>query len=165
MEMDEDDDKTQPACAEESSIKCDFCGEFFMSRKALLFHNKSEYVEKVQVCWNYKKGNCLFGDSNCWFLHTDKADTIETCNVCARNFKTRKDLKIHEKNNRTEDVPFCKYDYGKTCVYGDPCWFRHDKHEMLQNQDFTTKLLSMLEKFTNRIIQIENEVKSIENKE
>ena len=74
----------------------------------------------------------------------------------------KKDLKIHEKNDHIEDVPFCKYDHGKTCAYGDRCWFRHEKHEMLENQDLTRKLFSMMEKFTNRIMEIENKTLSVE---
>ena len=70
MDLDEVEDKTADPSVRDNSMKCDFCEELFMNRQDLMFHNKKEHEEKVQICWNFKKGNCLFGDSNCWFLHT-----------------------------------------------------------------------------------------------
>ena len=127
MEINESVNKTNPQKDGKSRIGCNFCDKFFKSRNQLMIHKKQEHTEKVSVCWNFLHGNCRFGDSGCWFRHTSTSDHSEVCKICEKNFKTKNDLKIHEKSEHSYFVRICTNNDGDVCWYGERCWFRHEK--------------------------------------
>jgi hypothetical protein len=64
-------------------------------------------------------------------------------------------------------VPLCKNASKNMCWYGaENCWFRHEQKEKIiinESQVITTKIFEMMDKFTKRIIQIENEMDKTNN--
>ena len=62
-------------------------------------------------------------------------------------------------------VPLCIGEESKTCSYSDHCWFRHERESMNSNQEMTEKIFNMMEKFTKRMIDVENMIKSLQNNE
>ena len=76
------------------------------------------------------------------------------------------DLQHHKKNEHFMSVPLCRNDSKNTCWYGaEKCWFRHletnscnQQNLLNQKQDITAKVFEMMETFTKRILQIENQM-------
>ena len=76
----------------------------------------------------------------------------------------------HMKEHHSKFVPNCKNADNNSCQYGTKkCWFRHgDNNEMIENMEIEEnneknemfqKLFEMVEKYTERIISLENELK------
>ena len=68
----------------------------------------------------------------------------------------------HKKFEHGETVKKC--DKGGKCHFGKHnCWFQHNEENMEQHQENekqTQQSFSMMEKFTNRIIELENQIKT-----
>ena len=140
-----------------------------------MVHRKKAHVEKVRICKFFAEGHCERA-SDCWFRHDKTAETDAKefkCSLCDKSFKIRYDFMHHRKNAHPEIVPECKDSYG-TCKIGvTKCWFIHNDREMDngnyiienthdKNQEMIEKLFDMVEKFTERIVHLENEKHQIE---
>ena len=148
---------------------CNFCDQKFETRKHLMVHKKSEHIDKVAPCWNFSAGVCELGDDFCWFSHSQHSiqKEIFNCNVCEQVFNRKKDLQHHKKQEHIMSVPLCRNYSKNTCWYGDDkCWFQHleiatgynQQNLINQNQEMTEKVFDMMETFTQRIIQLENQM-------
>ena len=104
-----------------------------------------------------------------WFSHSQHLirKEIFNCNVCEQVFNRKKDLQHHKKQEHIMSVPLCRNDSKNTCWYGDDkCWFQHleiatgynQQNLINQNQEMTEKVFDMMETFTQRIIQLENQM-------
>jgi hypothetical protein len=40
----------------DSIVSCNFCDQKFETRRSLMFHKKSEHIDKVAPCWNFSSG-------------------------------------------------------------------------------------------------------------
>ena len=75
-------------------------------------------------------------------------------------FKGRFDFMKHRKLEHRPAVTKCRHALYGTCMFGeDKCWFVHenDKNEKIiqNNQEVFEKLFNMMEKMTERIVQME----------
>ena len=128
-------------------------------------HKKTVYIGKVALCWNFSAGKCDFGDDFCWFSHSKNLDNFK-CNICGHVFKTKNETHHHHKHKHVNSIPECKNSSQNKCSYGaDKCWFRHnetddqEKYQIQnQNHEITEKLMKMMEKFTERIVNIEKQI-------
>ena len=50
-----------------------------------------------------------------------------------------------------------------TCMYGEQCWFRHDDKRLEQEKEVNEKIMNMMEKFTKKIIELENRLEAMKN--
>ena len=136
---------------------CDCCNETFQMKRMLMQHKKVHHKDKVNVCWNFSSGKCDFGDNLCWFLHSDSSERSVKeikCNICEKVFKNQDDFMHHKKSEHSDFVQMCTNK--KTCPYQN-CWFHHENNEQnTEKQEVTEKILSMMEKFTHRIVKLEN---------
>jgi hypothetical protein len=48
----------------DDSIECNFCEDTFENTGDLMKHKKKEHTEKVDICWNYAGGKCVFEEKN-----------------------------------------------------------------------------------------------------
>ena len=70
-------------------LNCNFCEEKFSTKKHLMKHKKTMHMEKVSICWRFVSGTCIFGDQNCWFIHSKSSNNLEAENlnaVCVKFF-------------------------------------------------------------------------------
>ena len=157
----------------ESDIKCHYCGENFQTKRDLMSHRKTTHIEKVKLCSYFGEGKCNFGDE-CWYNHSisgsNNDNTELKCRICDKMFVNRNDFMHHRKKEHTKNVPFCKNALKGSCHFGvKNCWFNHNENDISNinengsgenlndmNQEMIGKLFEMMEKFTQRIVQIEN---------
>ena len=158
--------ESQSLVNESVMVSCNFCGLKFEIKKDLMIHKKKEHREKVSICWNFSAGNCELGDSICWFLHmkTSKSGEVD-CNICGKVFPNINNFLKHKKIEHVTSVEECKNGKSNSCKYGDQnCWYRHNSQtnskENNVNQEVIEKLFNMMEKFTERIFNLENQTKS-----
>ena len=142
----------------EQTISCNFCSKTFESKRDMMTHKKSEHTEKVSACWDFASGNCNLGNDVCWFNHCEGLRKSEfKCNVCKQLFDNHNILMLHKKSEHTTTVKKCT---NMSCWYGDmKCWFLHDlktDDEEKKDQQITEKMFNMMEKFTERLIALEN---------
>merc|ERR1712240_661671 len=50
-------------------FKCKSCDKIFKTKSEYLKHKKSYHTEMVTSCKRYVKGNCMYDDHTCWFIH------------------------------------------------------------------------------------------------
>ena len=155
----------------ESDIRCHYCGENFETKRDLMIHRKNAHIEKVKLCSYFAEGKCIFGDE-CWYNHSKTESNYDKteykCKVCDKMFLNRHDFMHHRKKQHAQNVPLCKNALKGTCHFGvKNCWFNHNENESMNengskensndmNQEVIGKLFEMMEKFTHRIVQIEN---------
>ena len=48
-------------------------------------------------------------------------------------------------------------------MYGEQCWFRHDDKRLEQEKEVNEKIMNMMEKFTKKIIELENRLEAMKN--
>jgi hypothetical protein len=121
------------------------------------------------------EGKCEYGDALCWFIHEVDSNipfqdaTDLKCKKCDNTFKTRLSFMKHRKSEHGDSVPTCRNALNGSCEYGiSKCWFIHYDSESesehgnrninLKDQEFTEKLLNMMEKFTQRIQLLKNQI-------
>ena len=149
--------KIQTLQEENSLASCKFCDNKFRTRQALMIHNKNEHSKNVSDCWNFSVGKCDFGE-HCWFIHNKKKETHEIeCSICTKKFGNLNTFHHHQKSDHAETVKKCR---NNKCQYGDQgCWFLHDILEKnVENQEVTEGILKIMEKFTKRILNLENQI-------
>ena len=144
------------------SNSCNICAENFETVRSVMIHKKGQHKDKVSKCWKFTAGNCELGDDICWFIHSESTQSDFTeikCNLCEKAFSHQNNLMQHKKSEHLTTVKACKNASSKTCWYGDiKCWFRHDLNtddEDIKNQNITEKMFHMMEKFTERLIALE----------
>ena len=148
---------------------CNFCEEKFVKHGGLMNHKKTKHRDKVAICWKFSAGNCSFGDAYCWFLHSEYEESCTSpewkCNFCDNEFRCQSELLRHKKKEHGHLVKMCRNGENGKCVYeSQDCWFRHSISERAFEIDKATneqnevieKVFGMLEKMTERILQIEN---------
>ena len=116
----------------------------------------ADHKEKLSVCRNFSAGFCEFWDKLCWFIHSSQngEPAVVNCNNCSETFHGFTDYLHHKKREHVETVKECK---NKECRFGEQsCWYHHANHAKKDNQEITEKIFSMMETFTNRIMNIEN---------
>jgi hypothetical protein len=150
---------------------CTFCNERFGRKRDLMVHRKIDHEEKVGKCRSFSSGNCIYGTNECWWRHErnlELRDSEHSCGVCDENFNDRSKLMLHRKNKHTETVRACSHAMNGSCHFGsNKCWFLHEdlstintneKSEKLDKSDkeVMEKMFDMMEKFSERIVQLEN---------
>ena len=87
------------------------------------------------------------------------------CNLCDNKFRCQSELLRHNKQEHEHLVQMCWNKENGKCIFGSQdCWFKHEKNERAFENDNSTKeqkeviekVFGMLEKMTERILQIEN---------
>ena len=154
----------------DSTIVCHHCGFKLKTKKELMVHRKELHKEKVGPCRYFLEGKCEFSDADCWFSHeknnSGKKLQVYTCSFCGKVFKMRSDFMHHRKQEHNKNVPICKNELNGTCQIQN-CWYNHSEIKMSdennedlsnQNQEIITKLFEMMETFTQRLVQIENNI-------
>ena len=113
---------------ENTSLSCKFCDENFEDLNDLMKHKKSQHIEKVSLCRNFSTN--LYGDKNCWFVHEEEPETLDTyrCNLCESEFNSPPEFLRHRKKYHEQNVPICNKFESGNCIFGsDKCWFKHKK--------------------------------------
>ena len=135
-----------------------------------MLHRKTFHGEQVSQCTNFLNQKCTYADEDCWFLHVEKGENLNTsyyeCKSCSEKYTTRAEFMKHRKLYHSELVLSCRHaDYG-ACMFGkENCWFIHDKSKINVeetkndkniNEKFFEKILNMMEKMSERILNMEN---------
>ena len=161
--------------ASEDIVTCWYCGDDFETKSDLMKHRKREHVDRVNICKKYAKGVCPFDEGSCWYYHTKTGkdsgtkSTDFTCRICDKTYSHITDFMRHRRCAHYHMVPQCFNMYQGTCVFGEEkCWFKHEKNEdahnnenkkdIDENETVTQKMLDMMEKFTKRLIEIEDKL-------
>ena len=144
-----------------TELVCDFCNETFPTKRMIMQHKKAHHTEKALFCWNFSSGKCGFCDDLCWFLHdggSERSRTEIKCNICEKLFENKNNFMHHKKIEHAKNVQMCTN--MKSCHYQN-CWFHHEPcHDQNdEEKEVTEKMLSMMEKFTQRIVNLEKLIK------
>ena len=136
---------------------CEFCNDTIQTKRMVMQDKKVHHKEKVNGCWNFSSGNCEFGDNLCWFLHSgglERSKKEIKCHICEKVFENKPDFMQHKKIEHGEIVQMCTNK--NSCSYQN-CWFCHEpcQKQNDEKQEVTEKILSMVEKFTQRIVNLE----------
>ena len=138
---------------------CEFCAETFQTKRIVMQHKKELHKDKVNVCWNFPSGKCVFGDNLCWFLHSETSESSKNeikCNICEKVFANKGEFMHHKRIEHAEIVQMCNNT--NSCPYQN-CWFRHEpntrQEQNNEKEEVTEKILSMMEKCTQRIVKLE----------
>ena len=87
------------------------------------------------------------------------------CNLCGDKLKKRPEFMKHRKIHHSEQVSSCRHASYRACMFGkDNCWFVQDDRSNNQvdendrnlNEKFFEKVLNMMEKMSESILQMEN---------
>ena len=154
----------------EEAVYCDYCGLRLETKNKLMIHRKAIHEESVNICRYFLEDKCAFEAKTCWYIHkTEKQSSgylqIKEfkCGVCDEKFKTRSQFMKHKKSQHLNHVAICKeYKRRHICRFGDRCWFQHEENindstnEVTMNNENTEKIFDILEKFTERILMLEN---------
>jgi predicted site-specific integrase-resolvase len=83
---------------------------------------------------------------------------------CEKVFQNQSEYIKHKKKNHAKLVKLCNKFTNGTCNYGNErCWFRHNDIEIIkenENEEVVQGILKMMEKMTERIFQMEMDVKN-----
>ena len=79
---------------------------------------------------------------------------------------------LYKKREHVLTVPPCKNTMKGLWWYGaDKCWFRHtetgtcnEPNDIIKNPEITEKIFQMMETFTKRIVQLENQIEMTTHK-
>ena len=130
-----------------------------------MVHRKHYHEDKVGDCRSYSKGTCTYSRETCWWKHDKCFNEGEfSCSYCEKTFVSRSDLMKHRKNKHIEEVESCTYARNGSCHFSNQdCWFIHEENIPTdkmgikdQNEDIIEKLFTMMEKFSARLMKIEN---------
>ena len=140
-------------------------------------HRKITHEEKVPLCANFSEAKCGFQDS-CWFSHDASkckdAPKFE-CNLCDKSFTIKTIFMSHRKQEHGKFVEMCRDEMIGSCRYGSKkCWFTHQNKNLNINENMTKnmknleydnhndimqKLIDLVEKHTEKIVFLENQLK------
>ena len=134
-------------------------------------HKKIDHSERVSLCYNFSNGTCPYEDDKCWFIHKETVEEqkLYECSICRKTYERFNLYKKHMKFEHTEKVENCRKYKGGACSYGENCWFIHEnvqiiennkKNENENNDENMKRLFDIVEKFTARVINIEDMIKS-----
>ena len=155
----------------EEKFQCNYCGEKFKTKGDLMMHRKDVHTDRVNLCRYFAEGHCNFGTDTCWYSHSKTKPKITTfkCSLCEKEFKNRADFMHHKKNDHSKNIPICREALNGTCRFGKMnCWYNHENENVTENgnenvnengngnEEVFDKLFDMMEKFTQRIVNIEN---------
>ena len=152
---------------------CTFCYEKFGRKRDMMAHRKRDHEEKVAICTEFTLGNCTYNREECWWKHEKNMNEDDySCAHCEKVFRNRGDLMKHRKTKHLEYVSTCSYALNGMCHFsGKNCWFVHEDEEMEKNKyekskdlkhiinsdnGVSEKIINMMEKFTKRMIDLEN---------
>ena len=113
---------------ESAQFSCKFCGEYFETLNDLMKHKKLKHIEKVSFCRNFSTNSCMYGDKNCWFVHEEEPEPVDTyrCNFCEMEFNSPPAFLRHRKKYHEQNVPNCNKFVSGDCIFGsEKCWFKH----------------------------------------
>ena len=85
------------------------------------------------------------------------------CGFCEEVFKHKSDFMNHRKQHHPQSVPACRDNVNGTCRHDtNTCWFIHqdfnnENHDQ-ESTDMMKRLFQMMENFTDRIKQMENQL-------
>ena len=157
---------------DEGSFECQYCDEKFAVLKDLMVHKKTQHEEKVSSCWYFLNKSCIYGEDKCWFSHeryeSHEDENFNICRICGERFSTLTMYMKHMKSEHLEIVKECKNFLEGRCSYNKNCWFKHEeshkkeKNEEVNNEnnkEMMNKLFEMVEKYTKRIVNVEDLVK------
>ena len=115
----------------------------------------------IDTCWGFAVGNCVFGDTRCWFRHSPLKSDIK-CKLCSESFGTKPEYMEHRKEKHEHTVPLCEN--SSSCKY-EFCWFIHDKRtekyeftnevEHMENNVVIERLFGLVEKISERMNKLE----------
>ena len=121
------------------------------------------------------EGKCAF-EEKCWYSHKNIKSTIIKefkCRFCDKCYKRKEEFMVHRKMEHENFVPACRADKNDSCRFSDKeCWYKHEDDEYLNkyakyqlNQldeevpsNMNTRLLDMMEKFTERLQNLEDQI-------
>ena len=113
---------------EGAPLSCKFCNESFKTLNDLIKQEKLKHIENVSFCRNFSTNSCIYGDKNCWFVHEEEPEPVDTykCNLCESEFNSPPEFLRHRKKYHEQNVPICnKFESGE-CIFGsEKCWFNH----------------------------------------
>ena len=150
-------------------FNCNLCDDNFQMKRDLMNHRKKQHTDKLANCWKFAVGTCQYG-SHCWFKHWENEEEPREikCNLCEKLFTTLSDFHTHKKQKHKQSVQICRNSNNGKCRYGVQfCWFNYEisNEEVNSNerindkQEVLEKLFGMVEKVTERVINIENDRK------
>ena len=164
----------------QTNFRCEICGKWCRTESDLTYHLKKHEVVKnvhsqeVQTCPYFLDGYCSFDSNECWFNHPDlsKVDPVPRtltsvkCRFCEQSFQTKSEFMEHRKLEHFQKISSCKKEMDGFCRFGDEkCWYAHKysfqskKTENLnEDPELINRLFTMMEKFTKRIENIENQL-------
>ena len=83
------------------------------------------------------------------------------CSICSEILENGNDLMKHKKEKHINKVPYCRQI--NNCKFGPGCWYRHDNENMnndpASNSELLKKLINMMEIFSDKIANIEKNMK------
>ena len=161
----------------ETDFPCETCGKWCRSEADLNYHNKKhEFVQNVpsdemKTCPYFMDGYCAFDSKECWFDHPElsqaslvpRALKSVKCRFCEKTFETKSEFMEHRKLEHPEKITACKKEMDGSCRFGmEKCWYAHKyQHQtkiLNQDPELINRLFTMMEKFTERINNIENQL-------
>ena len=150
----------------EPEYPCTICGRNCETKVELMIHKKQEHEKTVKICKYFQQGKCAFDDTVCWYNHSirDKCAPQSLsefkCNICGKIFKLKCEFMKHRKLEHNEFVEVCRYNKDNFCRFKDEeCWFKHSDIESLnKSTDIVQKLFTMMEKFSERVQFLENQI-------
>ena len=139
-----------------------------------MLHKKNNHEEHVTICRYFLKDECAFDNDTCWYMHKKMDDSscqkkIKNfiCVPCEDTFESKNEFMKHKKCLHPNNVLICKnYKNHLTCQFGEECLFRHEENltknniEKQTNNEIMEQIFKMLEQFTERMIMLENIVKT-----
>lgn len=139
-------------------ISCHYCEVKLKTKDDLMKHRKEFHRERVSICRNFIDRKCYWADS-CWYIH-ENPTVMFKCAFCDKEFHIKSELMNHIKRKHKSKVKKCYKSANRECKY-DNCWYMHDDIENVvenenENQELFGKIFDMMEKFTQRIADIEN---------
>ena len=161
----------------ETDFPCETCGKWCRSEADLNYHiKKHEFVQnvhsdEVKTCPYFLGGYCAFESNECWFAHPElhKASLVPRtlkpikCRFCDKTFETKTKFMEHRKLEHPEKISACKKEIDGSCRFGvDKCWYAHkyphQNGNLTQDPELLNRLFTMMEKFTERMNNIENQL-------
>ena len=164
-----DDDDGPSETVSESPYNCNICSKRNSNWGDLRCHLKTMHPGTVRTCKFFLLGKCDFPENVCWFMHTKSSTTLSPqtlkeykCGICENVFLHKTDFMKHRKKVHTQFVPECRDNVNGACRYEKiGCWYMHEDTEDSPHQESSnmmTRLFEMMEKFTERMELMENQL-------